>query len=234
LLRQHGRTTGRTPSDGTPPAALRGDLQSPLHGRDRDLRQPAQLSPTWPATRCSTPPSSTATDNSVARSVRLGADGVPLAAWNQQQLGPSLASSIATLPTPVANADSKPYWDAARERRLVIRKCKACSQLHFMPRTCAPTAGPTSSNGWMPRAPAACTASPSSAAPPIPAFAPLVPYAVALIDLDEGPRMMANIVGRECAGREDRRPGAGDLRGPRRRRHAAAVHARRGLRRNRE
>jgi hypothetical protein len=28
-----------------------------------------------------------------------------------------------------------------------------------------------------------------------PAFAPLVPYAVALIDLDEGPRMMANIVG---------------------------------------
>ena len=28
-----------------------------------------------------------------------------------------------------------------------------------------------------------------------PAFAPLVPYTVALIDLDEGPRMMANIVG---------------------------------------
>ena len=28
-----------------------------------------------------------------------------------------------------------------------------------------------------------------------PAFAPRVPYVVALIDLDEGPRMMANIVG---------------------------------------
>jgi len=28
-----------------------------------------------------------------------------------------------------------------------------------------------------------------------PAFAPLVPYTVALIDLDEGPRMMANILG---------------------------------------
>ncbi|MNV61006.1 hypothetical protein D3C71_1534950 [compost metagenome] len=28
-----------------------------------------------------------------------------------------------------------------------------------------------------------------------PAFAPLVPYTVALIDLDEGPRMMANLLG---------------------------------------
>ena len=44
----------------------------------------------------------------------------------------------ATLPTPVANADSQPYWDAARERRLVIRKCKACGELHFMPRHLCP------------------------------------------------------------------------------------------------
>jgi pimeloyl-ACP methyl ester carboxylesterase len=43
-----------------------------------------------------------------------------------------------TLPQPVANADSLPYWNAARERRLVIRKCKACSQLHFMPRHLCP------------------------------------------------------------------------------------------------
>jgi uncharacterized OB-fold protein len=30
---------------------------------------------------------------------------------------------------------------------------------------------------------------------PFPAFATRVPYVVALIDLEEGPRMMANIVG---------------------------------------
>ena len=30
---------------------------------------------------------------------------------------------------------------------------------------------------------------------PMPAFATRVPYVVALIDLDEGPRMMANILG---------------------------------------
>ena len=44
----------------------------------------------------------------------------------------------AQLPPPVANADSLPYWNAARERRLVIRKCSACGELHFMPRHLCP------------------------------------------------------------------------------------------------
>jgi uncharacterized OB-fold protein len=99
------------------------------------------------------------------------------------------------LPAPVSNADSQPYWAAARERRLVIRKCLACSQLHFMPRYLCPNCwsdqlewvdakgtGSVHSYTVMRRA-------------SDPAFAHLVPYAVALIDLDEGPRMMANIVG---------------------------------------
>ena len=42
------------------------------------------------------------------------------------------------LPRPVANADSAAYWNAARERRLLIRKCSACAALHFMPRHLCP------------------------------------------------------------------------------------------------
>jgi uncharacterized OB-fold protein len=101
----------------------------------------------------------------------------------------------ATLPLPVANADSKPYWDAARERRLVIRKCKACGELHFMPRHLCPVCWSeqlewvdASGTGTVHSFTVIRRASD-------PAFAPLVPYTVALIDLDEGPRMMANIVG---------------------------------------
>ncbi|UVH60558.1 Zn-ribbon domain-containing OB-fold protein [Variovorax paradoxus] len=100
-----------------------------------------------------------------------------------------------TLPTPVANADSRPYWEAARERRLVIRKCNACGELHFMPRHLCPVC-------WSDRlewVDAKGTGSVHSFTvirrASDPAFAPLVPYAVALIDLDEGPRMMANILG---------------------------------------
>src|SRR3954462_595463 len=102
---------------------------------------------------------------------------------------------IPPLPAPVANADSLPYWNAAREGRLLIRKCKACAALHFMPRYLCPIcwsdhlerveskgSGSVHSYTVIRRAPA-------------PAFVPRAPYVVALIDLDEGPRMIANIIG---------------------------------------
>lgn len=100
-----------------------------------------------------------------------------------------------SLPQPVANADSLPYWNAARERRLVIRRCRSCGELHFMPRHLCPSCwsddlewidagggGTVHSFTIIRRASA-------------PAFAPRVPYVVALIDLNEGPRMMANVLG---------------------------------------
>jgi uncharacterized OB-fold protein len=100
-----------------------------------------------------------------------------------------------TLPQPVANADSQPYWNAARERRLVIRKCKACGELHFMPRHLCPVCW-SDQLEWVD---AKGTGSVHSYTvirrASDPAFAPLVPYVVALIDLEEGPRMMANILG---------------------------------------
>ena len=103
-----------------------------------------------------------------------------------------------SLPLPFPNGDSQPYWDAARERRLLIRQCKACSLLHFMPRHLCPTCwsdqlewvdasgtGTVHSFTVIRRAPAA-------------AFAPRVPYVLAMIELDEGPRMIANVLGEDA------------------------------------
>jgi len=99
------------------------------------------------------------------------------------------------LPLPVANPDSAPYWEGARSDRLLIRKCRACGALHFMPRHLCPHCwsddlewieaggrGTVHSFTVIRRA-------------PMESFAPRVPYVVALIDLDEGPRMMANVLG---------------------------------------
>lgn len=99
------------------------------------------------------------------------------------------------LPQPEPNADSLPYWNAARERRLLIRQCKSCGAKHFMPRHACPEClsdqlewieskglGKVHSYSVVYRA-------------PTPAFAADSPYVVALIDLDEGPRMFTNIVG---------------------------------------
>lgn len=99
------------------------------------------------------------------------------------------------LPLPVSNGDSQPYWQAAAEDKLVIRKCNDCGTLHFMPRHLCPKCWSedlswieASGKGTVHSFTVIRRASD-------PAFAPLVPYVVALIDLEEGPRMMANILG---------------------------------------
>ena len=101
----------------------------------------------------------------------------------------------AQLPQPVANADSLPYWNAARERKLVIRKCKACGELHFMPRHLCPHCW-SDQLEWVE---AKGTGNVHSFSvirrASDPAFADRVPYVIALIELDEGPRMMANVLG---------------------------------------
>ena len=100
-----------------------------------------------------------------------------------------------TLPAPVANADSQPYWAAARERRLVIRKCKACGELHFMPRYLCPVCWSDRLEWVDAKGSGSVHSFTIVRRASDPAFAALVPYEVALVDLDEGPRMMANIVG---------------------------------------
>lgn len=101
----------------------------------------------------------------------------------------------AALPAPRTNPDSAAYWEAAAGERLVVRRCADCAALHFPPRHLCPSCwsdrlewvdasglGRVYTFTVMRRA-------------PMPEFAAAVPYVVALIDLDEGPRLMANIVG---------------------------------------
>lgn len=99
------------------------------------------------------------------------------------------------LPSPEPNADSRAYWAAARSRRLLVRECRQCGARHFMPRAQCPVCWSDAlawidCGGWgrvyslsiIRRA-------------PTPDFGAATPYVTALIDLDEGPRMFANIVG---------------------------------------
>lgn len=100
-----------------------------------------------------------------------------------------------TLPKPISNADSQPYWQGARENKLLIRKCNACGQVHFMPRHVCPTCWSddlqwieASGKGTVHSYTIIRRASD-------PRFTHLVPYVVVLVDLQEGPRMMANVLG---------------------------------------
>ncbi|MEJ8851185.1 Zn-ribbon domain-containing OB-fold protein [Variovorax rhizosphaerae] len=105
---------------------------------------------------------------------------------------------MTSLPTPVANADSTVYWNAARERRLVIRKCKACSQFHFMPRHLCPVCWSDDLEWVDSKGTGTVHSFTVVRRAPLANFATRVPYVVALIDLDEGPRMVTNIVGEDA------------------------------------
>lgn len=99
------------------------------------------------------------------------------------------------LPQPTPNADSKPYWDAARERRLVIRRCRSCGAFHFMPRHLCPECWSEDLEWVDAKGTGAVHSYTVIRRPSNPAFAGQTPYVVALIDLDEGPRMVANVLG---------------------------------------
>lgn len=99
------------------------------------------------------------------------------------------------LPIPVANADSAPFWQAAKNETLVLRRCKSCGETHFMPRYLCPVCWSTDLE-WIEAAGRGKVHSFSIIRrASSPAYVGLTPYVVALIDLEEGPRMMTNIVG---------------------------------------
>jgi len=97
-------------------------------------------------------------------------------------------------PLPTPTPDSKPFWDACREGRLTCQRCDDCAMLRFPPsRTCSNCLSQNAS--WE-------TVSGKGSVFSFtvfrreyhPGFAKDVPYVVALIELDEGPRMLSNLV----------------------------------------
>jgi uncharacterized protein len=100
---------------------------------------------------------------------------------------------------PVVDGDSARYWDAASHDSLIIPLCEDCERVFFYPRTLCPECH-GDRIGWKTASGLGTVYSYTiSRRPPSPDLADLVPYVVALIDLDEGIRMMSNVVGVDAA-----------------------------------
>jgi len=99
------------------------------------------------------------------------------------------------LPTP--DLEQQPYWDAAREGRLLIRHCGACGAHHFYPRPFCPWCWSVDVS-WVEASGRATLYTYSVVhANDLPPFPERVPYVAAIVELAEGPRMMTNV--EECA-----------------------------------
>lgn len=96
---------------------------------------------------------------------------------------------------PVAPPDAatQEWWDATRERRLLVQRCQTCGHHQHYPRGICTSCHGTSL-GYVEASGRGTIYSFSEVMrPPHPAFEP--PYVVALVRLDEGPVVMGNIVG---------------------------------------
>jgi hypothetical protein len=103
---------------------------------------------------------------------------------------------------PPVGDESGPFWDATREGRLLVQWCTACDRCVFYPRAFCPYCpGASGAEGTLEWREASGRATvhaavverrPQAAGA---AFSGGEPYCIALIDLEEGVRMMTNIVG---------------------------------------
>ena len=100
-------------------------------------------------------------------------------------------------PLPVVDIQSEPFWSACKEERLVIQKCNVCGT-HRFPAMHYCANCQSDSYDWVEASGKGKVFSWIIVNHPVPAdvWGDDVPYAVGLIELDEGPRMVSNIV--EC------------------------------------
>jgi uncharacterized OB-fold protein len=89
---------------------------------------------------------------------------------------------------------TRPYWDAAAEGHLLLRRCRACGAAHHYPREFCPTCW-SEDVDWE-RASGRATLYTWSVVHrnDLAPFGSRVPYTAAVVDLAEGPRMMTEIV----------------------------------------
>ena len=89
---------------------------------------------------------------------------------------------------PAVNPGDQPYFDAANEGKLMLKKCNACGEVHHYPRALCPFCWSDKVEWVQAKGTGTIyTYSVTRRGGP-------VPYCIAYVALDEGPKMMTNIV----------------------------------------
>ena len=91
-------------------------------------------------------------------------------------------------PTP----ETQHFWDGTRAHELRLQRCDTCAHTYFPPRPFCPTCGSRKVSIFRASGKAKLYSYVIHHRP-VPGFTP--PYAIAVVELEEGPRMMTNIVG---------------------------------------
>jgi uncharacterized protein len=98
-------------------------------------------------------------------------------------------------PAPIPDAESAPFWAGTLEGRLLVQECSMCGRRQLYGRSLC-TNCHSSALSWVEASGRGTVYSRTIIRQnPNRSFKHMIPFVVALVDLDEGPRLMTNIVG---------------------------------------
>ena len=97
-------------------------------------------------------------------------------------------------PLPRITSLTKEFWEGCKRHELLIQRCKDCGTYHHYPRSMCPDCGSWNAE-WAKVSGRGKVYTYIVAVQPFhPAFSGDVPYAVAIVELEEGVRMVSNIM----------------------------------------
>ena len=96
------------------------------------------------------------------------------------------------LPAPDPSTDE--WWAAAKDGRLLLKRCRACNRAHHYPRPFCPHCWSDAVEWEAASGRGTVYTFSTVRVNDLPPFGEKVPYTVAIVELDEGPRLMTNLV----------------------------------------
>jgi uncharacterized OB-fold protein len=103
-------------------------------------------------------------------------------------------SPTARPPVPYPDDQSGPFWEACSRGELVVQKCASCGRFRHPPRPMCPACRSMESSWERASGRGRVWSWVVAHKPVLPAFADRVPFNVAVIELEEGVRMIGNIL----------------------------------------
>ncbi len=97
-------------------------------------------------------------------------------------------------PLPKPDEDTTPFWEACEREELRMQRCLDCGTLRFRPRLVCPACLSLRCEWALLSGRGTVHTFGVVHSPIIPAFKDELPYTLALVDLEEGPRMTTRIV----------------------------------------
>jgi uncharacterized OB-fold protein len=99
-------------------------------------------------------------------------------------------------PLPHITPETQEFWDGAKAGELLLQRCDECSHVYFPPRPFCPRCASREVSSFKASGHGRLHSYVINHRP-APGFEHDAPYAIAVVELDEGPRMMTNRVGVE-------------------------------------